>query len=86
MFLKFFFCCSDSNLKENKVITFEKLNSNEEISNHNEIVAPSLNMNCSRHNSEILNISQDRKNNNEINNDNKKHNNSINIILIMLII
>jgi hypothetical protein len=79
MLLKFFFCCSDSNLKENKSITFEKLNSNEEISNHNEIVAPSLNMNCSQHNSEILNISQDKKNNNEINNDkNNKHNNSIN--------
>ena len=81
MFFDFLFCCSNSTLKENKAITFEKLNSNEEMSNHNEIIDISVNMEYSQaiSNNDNNDKSNDKINNIEINNNNSNiHNSSIN--------
>ena len=48
MIFKFFFCCSNSTLKENKTITFEEKNNDEENKIINRTVPPYINMNKKR--------------------------------------
>jgi len=45
MFFKFLFCCSNSSLNENKTITFEKNNIEDNNSNVNRVIPPYVNMN-----------------------------------------
>ena len=79
MFFKIFFCCSNSNLKENKAITFEKLNSHED-NNQESVLPPLINMDNSQQN-----ISKDYNDNSinyNINNIHHYVNNINNISLI----
>ena len=50
MFFKMFFCCSNSKLKEKKTITFEKLNSNEDIRCQDSDIAQNINGESSKNN------------------------------------
>ena len=74
MLFNFFFCCSKSTLKENKAITFEKLNSNEENENKNIIIPPCVNID-NNHDQNSNNI---QNNNNESNNDININESSVN--------
>ena len=73
MLFNFLFCCSNSKIKDNKAITFEQLNSNEE--NNNNIdrnIPPCVNMDRNRNNFikdnlEFNNINIDNDNNNNEN-------------------
>ena len=79
MFFKIFFCCSNSTIKENKAITFEKLNSNED-NKQESILPPYINMDNSQQN-----ISKDYNDNSinyNINNIHHYVNNINNISLI----
>ena len=73
MLFKLFFCCSNSTLKENEVITFDKINNNEPNNIKEDIPSPIINMDYSKKNDSKENLK-----NSEIKNDNNNNDNSIN--------
>ena len=56
MFFKLFFCCSNSTLKENEVITFDKINVNEPNNIKEDIPSPIINMDYSKKNDSKENL------------------------------
>ena len=67
MFFNFFFCCSNSALKENKTITFEKLNSNEENNTKNNIIPPCVNIENNHEKNSINELNNNKESINDIN-------------------
>ena len=82
MFLNYLFCCSNSTIYENKAITFEKLNINEDNNYQNSIISPCINI--ERNQDNYFKVELDKidesidENNDNFNNNDNSNNNSIN--------